>query len=158
MAVKHFQRFKGALLLEVMIAILLLSVAVLGAAGYRYYATLDARKSNLQVAAARTALLLCESWRGVEGTETYDPVAYFGSELTITYDYGPVAPGGFTTLGSYAVTLDGVNYYLTLSWKDVSAGLRALNVVVSWQQRPSGEYDGYWYADKSFKLTTYTQI
>jgi hypothetical protein len=49
---------------------------------------------------------------------------------------------------------DDINYYAFLSWKDVSAGLRALNVVVAWAQRDTGPatIDD---ADKIYALTTY---
>ena len=104
--------------------------------------------------AARIGLMLCESWRGVKGIETYDPTAHLGSVLTITESTGPDKPEDFTLLGSYTVTLDGANYYTTLSWKDVSTGLRALNIVVAWVQRDQGQ-SSINDADKSFKLTTY---
>jgi len=77
-----------------------------------------------------------------------------GSDLTITASSGPAEPTDFTLLGSYTVTVNGANYYITLSWKDVSTGLRALNVVVAWAQRTQG-VSSLNDADKSFKLTTY---
>jgi len=153
----HKAKKRGAFtLVEVMAATLILTVVVLGAAGYRYYTALDVRKASMHTAASRIALLLSESWRGVKGIETYDPTAHFGTDLAITASGGSSAPGGFTLLGSYTVALNGVNYYATLSWKDVSTGLRALNVVVAWSQK-SQVTTNVADADKSFKLTTYTQ-
>ena len=99
--------------------------------------------------------MLCENWRGLGGIETYDPAAYLGSDLTITASSGPSEPTDFTLLGSYTVTVNGSNFYITLSWKDVSAGLRALNIIVAWAQREQGT-SSLNDADKSFKLTTYT--
>ena len=99
--------------------------------------------------------MLCESWRGLKGTKTYDPAAHLGTALTITQSAtGPDKPVDFTLLGNYTVTLNGANYYITLSWKDVSTGLRALNIVVAWAQRTQG-VSSLNDADKSFKLTTY---
>ena len=54
-------------------------------------------------------------------------------------------------LGSYTVTLNDVNYYAILSYKDIDTGLRALNVVVAWDQQGSQ----FGFPVKSFKLTTY---
>ena len=145
---------RGLSLVDAMVALAILSVGVMAATNYRYYAALDARKATMHTTAARIGQMLCESWRGVEGAETYDPTIYLGSDLGITTSAGPDKPGDFTLLGSYAVQLNGVDYYVTMSWKDVYSGLRALNVVVAWVQR---EQVGSNIADtdKSFKLTTY---
>jgi len=153
------QRWAAAVtLVEVMATVLILAVAVLGASGYRYYAALDARCAAMHRAAAEMAQLLCENWRGLGGAETYDPMSYFGSDLAIEVSYeGPAPPVDFTLLGVYKITTDGADYYAVLSWKDVSPGLRALNVVVAWDQRGSGT-GGSGQAYKSFKLTTYTSV
>jgi len=163
MAVKQLKSAAGFTLVEVMTAILILSVAVIGASGYRYYAALDARRAAMQMTGARVALLLCESWRGLSDPNTFDPAAQFSSELTITtateasmleYHY---KAADFTLLGVYTVAANGVIYYAVLSWKDVGSGLRALNVVVVWPLQ--GQIDSNYLdydACKSFKLTTYT--
>lgn len=145
---------RGFSLVGIMIAIAILLVALIGTSNFRYYSTLDAQKAAAKITAARIGLMLCENWRGIGGTETYDPAAYFGTALTITPSIGPAKPGDFTLLGSYTITLNGANYYITLSWKDVSTGLRALNIIVAWAQREQGT-SGLNDADKSFKLTTY---
>ncbi len=140
-------------LVEVMVAILIMSLAVLGASGYRYYSALDARRAAMHRAAAEIALLLCESWRGLEGISTYDPTEHLGRELEITQSSYSAAPEDFTLLGSYTVESSNVNYYVTLSWKNVAIGLRALNVAVAWSHRATaGPMD----AERSFTLTTYT--
>ena len=144
--------------MNVMIAIVALSVGVIGTANYRYYAALSARKAAMRMTATRIGQLFCESWRGVKGTETYDPTIYLGSDLVITASSGPDKPEDFALLGSYTVELNEVNYYVTLSWKDIYTGLRALNVVVAWtwgvsQEDYTNDDDTY----ESFKLTTYTQ-
>jgi prepilin-type N-terminal cleavage/methylation domain-containing protein len=155
MTSKRIKSTGGFTLVEVMITILILSVAVIGASGYRYYSALDARKADLRVTAARVGLLLCESWRGVEGVETYDPVAHFQSDLAIAGGSGPAAPEGFTLLGSYEITVNGITYYASLSWKDMGTGLRALNVVVAWPLANPGALS-LADMDKLFQLTTYT--
>lgn len=144
----------GFSLVEVMISIVILLAAIIGTSSFRYYAVLDAKKATAKITAARIGLMLCESWRGLEGNETYNPVAHFGTALTITPSKGPDKPKDFTLLGSYTVTLNDANYYMTLSWKDVKTGLRALNIIVAWAQRDQGQRSIN-DADKSFTLTTY---
>jgi len=145
---------RGFSLVSIMVAIVILLVALIGTSNFRYFSALDAKKAAARITAARIGLMLCENWRGLGGIETYDPATYFGSDLTITQSAGPNKPEDFTLLGSYTVTLNGANYYVTLSWKDVSTGLRALNIVVAWAQRPQG-LSSLADVDKSFRLTTY---
>ena len=145
---------RGFSLVSIMTAIVIILVALIGTSNFRYYTALDAQKAAEKINASRIGLMLCENWRGLGGAETYDPATYFGSDLIITQSAGPAEPDDFTLLGSYTVTLNSANYYITLSWKDVSAGLRALNVIVAWTQRPQG-VSSLNDADKSFKLTTY---
>ncbi len=145
---------RGFSLVSIMVAIVIILVALIGTTNFRYFSALDAKKAAARITAARIGLMLCENWRGLEGTETYDPATYFGSDLTITQSAGPNKPEDFTLLGSYTVTLNGANYYMTLSWTDVSTGLRALNIIVAWAQRSQG-LSSITDVDKSFKLTTY---
>ncbi len=145
---------RGFSLVSVMIAISILLAALIGTSNFRYYSALDAKKAAAKITASRIGLMLCENWRGLGGIETYDPAAYLGSDLTITASSGPSEPTDFTLLGSYTVTVNGANFYITLSWKDVSAGLRALNIIVAWAQREQGS-SSLNDTDRSFKLTTY---
>ncbi|MFC1794296.1 hypothetical protein ACFL3Q_11990 [Planctomycetota bacterium] len=144
----------GISLIETMNAIAILSITLIGVSGYRYCSTLDARKADAYIASARIGHLLSESWRGLQGSEAYDPVARLGAGMTITAGEGPDAPGGYTVLGSYEIVLNDITFYATLSWKDLSGNLRALNTVLIWAQRTheQNELDD---ADKSFELTTY---
>jgi len=167
MAGKRPKSRSAVTLIEVMVAIVIVVVAVLGASGYRYYSTLDARRADFQNAAARIALLLCENWRGrgIDGTPTYDPVAHLTSADLTVADSGGVGPdyaSGFTGLGRYQITTtnDGVHYWAALSYYDdpTTEGLRTLNVVVAWAQRQTGSAGDSAAAaglDKTFKLTTY---
>ncbi|UCE98913.1 MAG: prepilin-type N-terminal cleavage/methylation domain-containing protein [Planctomycetota bacterium] len=157
MTVKRLKSAGGFTLVEVMTAIVILSVAVIGASGYRYYAALDARKAAMHTTASRIGLLLSESWRGVNGIDTYDPVAQFASELAINEnpdfsEYG-YKDENFTLLGNYKVSMNDTNYCAILSWRDITTGLRALNIVVVW---PLQNDDLQNYAFRRFELTTYT--
>ena len=144
----------GFSIVSIMIAITILLAALIGTSNFRYYSALDSQKAEAKITASRIGLMLCESWRGLGGTETFDPAAYLSPDLTITTSSGPAEPGDFTLLGSYTVTVNNANFYVTLSWKDVSTGLRALNIIVSWAQRELGQ-SSLNDADKTFQLTTY---
>ena len=156
MAVSRTKYRAGFTLVEVMLATVIFIIAVLGTSAYRYNAALSARRADLQTAAARAGLLLCEGWRGIGGVTTYDPVGYLNSDLNISASTGPASPAGFTPLGSYKLILEGTDYYATLSWQDVGSGLRALNVIVGWNQQGGGT-SSVQDANKLFKLTTYVE-
>lgn len=145
---------QGFSLVSIMIAMTILIAALIGTSNFRYYSAMDARKAEAKITASRIGLMLCENWRGLGGTSTYDPVAFLSSELNIAASSGPTQPSGFTLLGSYTVTVNDVNFYITLSWNDVSPGLRALNIIVSWAQRELGQ-SSLSDADKVFQFTTY---
>ena len=149
----------GFTFIEIMGAILVLTVAMLGASAYRYYAALDTRKAHLQTTAARISSLLLETWHGASDPNTFDPATHFGSELTIesmTIQEGPHTPTDFEALGTYRIIVNGVDYRTALFWKDVYSGLRALTVIVIWEWDPVNHPLGpSKYANQSFKLTTY---
>ena len=91
-------------------------------------------------------------------TSDTDPLV-FGPGLTVYEGApGPDVPSGFTALDSssnpnYRIVANGVNYYVTLSYKDEVGEPRLLNVTVAWTNdyltwSDSGPY-------QSVKLTTY---
>lgn len=144
---------------EVMAAIFILTVAVLGTSAYRYHATVDVRKANLKTTGARIGCLLSETWRGVSDANTFDPVSHMGTNLAIqslASFQGQGTPSGHTELGTYGITVEGEDYQAKLFWKDVSAGLRALSVFVVWDWDHQNQSMGSQIPpSKSFRLTTY---
>ena len=144
----------GISLTETMHAAAILSITLIGVSGYRYCSMLDTRKADAYIASARIGYMLSESWRGMQGYEAYDPVARLGTGMTITASEGSDAPGGYTVLGSYKIVLNDITFYATLSWKDLSSNLRALNTLVVWAQR-THDQNALVDSDKSFELTTY---
>jgi hypothetical protein len=152
---------RGVSLVSTMVAVAILLIALIGTSTFRYAAALDGRRADAHTTAARIALTLCESWRGVRGDLTYNPTVLLDSDLQVAAGQGPVKPEDFTLLGSYTINFNddaGVNdYTATLSWKDIQPGLRALNVIVAWASREQEGDDGLAAADKSFGLTVYTQ-
>ncbi len=144
---------------EVMGAIVVLTVAVLGTSAYRYHATVDVRKANLKTTGARVGCLLSETWRGSADPNTFDPVSHLGADLTIqslASFQGSGTPSGHSELGTYGITVDEEDYQAKLFWKDVSAGLRALSVIIVWDwDRQNQSMGSNIPPSKSFRLTTY---
>ena len=154
---------RGVSLVGTMVAVTILLIALIGTSTFRYAAAMDGRKARAHTTSARVALVLGESWRGIKGDVTLDPTVLKNSDMTVAPSSwnGHEKPEDFTLLGNYLVVLDeddpdSVNYYATMSWKDVQPGLRALNVSVAWAQRGRGADDTE-NVDKSFGLTVYTQ-
>ncbi len=155
----NLKRFRGVSLIEAMLAITVLVIAVLGASGYRYYSSLDGKRADMRSTASRIGMLLCESWRGVKGDEDFDPTVYSETQLAMTEITVPdsLVPDDFKALGAYEIQTGNVNYYAVLSYDDVSDGLRAMNIVVTWAQRQQSE-SSVADADKQFSLTTYVEV
>lgn len=173
MSINQAKRSSGFSMVEVMVCSVILLVALLGASEYRYHATLDGKKAARRAEAARVGLVLCESWRGVDGSETYDPMAHLSATMPIAVpatgdsdyedfdylSYSDPAPADFTELGRYRVESSQGNCYPVLMWRDISSDLRALTVLVYWPPRDvSASEDVYSRVNgyKQFKLTTYT--
>jgi len=151
---KHKQP-SGLTFIEIMVASVVLIIAVIGTSAYRYNASLNLRRAKLKTTASRTGVLLCESWRGISDPNSFEPADTFGSQLTIAEESGGIsAPSGFNLHDVYKITIEGVDYYAVLSWKDISVGLRALNVEIWWNQRGNNEDE----VDKVFKMTTYITL
>lgn len=139
---------KGFSLIDALVAAVILIVGVLGTMMYRYHSTLDIRKANEQFQATTLAVTLSETWRGLGGSETFDPIVHFHSHLDITSDSDVEKPEDFTLLGGYQITVDNKAYTATLSYKDTISSLRTLNISIEW---PLGNSE----IEKEFEVTTY---
>ena len=158
------QPCKGLSLVDGVLAILLLAILVLGTSSFRYHSVNNLQKADFQDSASRTAELLCQSWKGVIGIESFDPMALLGTAVNIVEaegisDTDPLWPAGFTLVETFKITMNSAPYYVALGYRDIQTGLRALTIIVSWAQRvPSG---GEWQTvtfnetDKLYRLTTY---
>jgi type II secretory pathway pseudopilin PulG len=179
MSGKRKKRTVGVTLIEIMVALVVTLVAIIGAMGYRYYSILDARKAKVQVTGTRLCSILLESWRSSGGhsepTDVFDPLSYLGYDLKhisfespgvvyygewdtlpvviATSGGGPAVPTGFRGFGRYAVIVDGATYYVTMAYDDDSVNsLRTLNACVAWpRDYPSGSYSA---DDEWVSLTT----
>ena len=160
MAVKRFLYRTGLTLIEIMVTIAILAIAVLGTSAFRYTTALGAREANLKTTAAQIAQLLCESWRGASDPNTFEPTALtsleLASSLMITSDHTMhEVPTDFVLLGAYAIATNKADYHAALLWKEVTPGLRALNIIVAWDPGSSGSHFSWHGTYRSFQLTTY---
>lgn len=154
--VRKICRWSGINLTEVMVATTIFTLAVIGASGYRYCSSLNARQAQEQVTAARVGQLLCGSWAGVKGAETFDLRAFLGSDLVIeTLDTPPSLPQAFVLLGRYTITIESVAYDCALAWNNVSPDLRALWIRVGWDLREEDTVSPDSTLQKSFTVITY---
>jgi len=127
----------GATLIEIMVTIVVISVAVIGTAGYRYHSSFNARKANVQITAARIALLMLDSWKGQggysgyskydleEGTDPWDPNDYdpeydYDTYNSDDYDYETYDPNAL-------VFGPGLTVYDNAPGPDVPSGFTALD-------------------------------
>lgn len=143
---KCTHKFRPALsIIDVMVFVVIIAIAVIGSSGYRYFSTLEIRKSDNEIAAGRIASLLCESWRGLGGASTYNPITDcndLGFGFNITEDsqaLAPVVPLNFTPLGYYRVISDNHTYYVTMSYYNIDSSLLALNVGIAWPASESSQ-------------------
>jgi len=133
----------GVTLIELMVAMVVIIIAVLGATMYRYGSVTDARRADIQMCAGRVALLVMEEWKVAAGSYTFNPAndialnsvfAGGSSDITISAKvddvYWPVSLTGGKN--SY--------YYVKLSWEDDidddgsdDDGIRRLDVQVAWK-------------------------
>ena len=150
---KYAHNVRPALsIIEIMVFIAVLAIAVIGTSGYRYFSTLDIRRSDSEITAGRIALQLCESWKGIGGGDSnYSPIIDPGIGLDITAassTLAPQAPLNFTLLqngGYYKVVSADRTYYATMSYRTINSAngnLETLNVIVNWPASETSPNNG----------------
>ena len=130
-------------LIEIMVAMTILTIAALGALSYQYHAAGHVRIARAQSAATHVAQLLLEDWKSTGGSEEYAP-----DTLAVGFSSPLPIPAKWTNVKAmvlanplndavYAVTIDDLPMLAMLSWEDVAydttAGvkLRQLGVTVN---------------------------
>jgi len=151
----------GMTLVELMVAVAVVVIAIVGAMVYRYHSALAARRADIRMTGTRVASMLLEGWVAAKGYASYNPVAVItdlDSDMEITTSgSGPAVPGGFTQLGKYYVRVNSSDYYATLSYKsEASDKVRLLNADVAWKHRYMT--GGITSTDPSAKMTTYVRF
>ena len=150
--------FRGFGLVEVVLAILILSMLVTGALGYSYHSAREVSRAERHETACRLAALVLEGWKGSPDPASYNPVAQLSEEIEITalpffFGFWGGLPGAFT-LDCYKVEMPQTDYYLLLSRRmGVDATPETLHVYVSWQR---DRQQVNWWEWEHYCLTTYT--
>jgi hypothetical protein len=124
----------GLTLVEILIAMTLIILVVIGSMSFRYRAVMDAREADARITAARVGSMLLNAWVARIGSASFDPVAEFNPGIPILVSTsGPAVPTGFIELNKYHIICDDVNYYSTLSHKPTSSGQAgALTITINW--------------------------
>jgi prepilin-type N-terminal cleavage/methylation domain-containing protein len=150
---------KAVTLIEVMVSMVILAIAAVGALGYQYYAAKQSKIAAAQTAAIRTAQLFLEDWKSTGGSSAYNPanlgLGFIAHSLPYEFTQSQwTALGTVLNNSAYTISIDSVPMETVLFWRNVdydnSAGitLRQLTVVVR------GIYEEG--ADRSFTPTSMT--
>jgi prepilin-type N-terminal cleavage/methylation domain-containing protein len=146
------RRYRSAFtLVEVLVAMMVLAFAALGAMAYEYYAATHERAALAKLTATRTAQLLIDDWKSAGGSTSYTP-----GNLNL----------GFTDAddgtGNYTVNVDKLPMYIELSSSDIEydseaeVTLRKITVTVNYldnRRTPSGQN-----SEKDMVLSTYVRV
>ena len=147
----HYTNVRGITLVEVIVAMVVLTIASLGALSYQYHAAVQAKVGNSQVTATRTAQLLLEDWKSTGGSTQYKPSTLeLGFEQQNDLSYG------------YFITVDGLPMYINLAHKDVayddSAGITLREISVTTRWRKDYKEGRIATDDTSLVLSTYVRL
>ena len=152
---------RGGTLVEVMVAAVVLMIIFIGVLSYLYFCAINARRADVQVKAGRLGLLLLEGWKAVEGDTDYEVVSKF-DELPLG-DFGnpgtlPDVPALPNLLQgrSHRIDIDGVKYFVKLSYDDTAAP-RTLNAAVAWNRDYSAETLNF-HSSRLISLTKYANF
>ena len=156
-------------LMEVMVTIVILTMAILGSLNYEYYAARDVQISKAQITASRTAQMLLEDWKSTGGSEEYDPYELgmgFSQPISIpfSFDYDQ-GLGNPLNDAIYTITVNDIPMLVMLLWKDVAYDttaeikLRQLTVIVECGQtsQDNNSYNWMEHIDP-VRLVTYTRV
>ncbi len=131
------RRFAAAvILLEVMVAMVVLAVAALGALSYQCHAAVQARTADIQITGTQIARLVMEDWKSTGGAADYDPASLGLGFVTVFPEDSYVDYTG-AQLGSklYFLKVDDKLVLTALNYRDIARDdtsamtLRELTVV-----------------------------
>ena len=164
------RRNNALTLIEVMIALLIAIIIVIGVLSYMYACAMNARTADVRITATRVGQLLLETWKltghyiydesgNITGwswnVTDFDPTdTVFNDNLpynfvisSLTFDEEPIGD----ELGDYEVVIDDKTYFLTLSYKDDNPYMLTVRVVWS-RNSSSGSISS---DDKWIDVTSY---
>jgi Tfp pilus assembly protein PilV len=155
MNVKLSRSAPAVTLIELMITVVILAIAALGALGYQYHAVRHVQIARAQMVATRITQMLLEDWKSTGGDSAYNPI---GLGLGITGTFGTITPGGSGVI--YNITQDNIAMRITLASANVVEGtttlpLRQITVTVQWRKDFGSGTIGD--SDPSLQYTTYVR-
>ncbi len=119
--------FRGFTLLEVVVALVVLTIGVLGVTLYQFYAVQHRNEARIEIGATRTIHSLIEEWKSRGGAAEFDP-SLLGLGINLK------------NANVYTTTVEGVPMEMTLTSRDVAtdeetgAILRQLDIQMRWRQ------------------------
>ena len=145
MKVKLSRSAPAVTLIELMITVVILVIAALGALGYQYHAVRHVQIARAQMVATRITQMLLEDWKSTGGSPAYNPTVL---------GLGISGSGGI-----YYITQDNITMRVTLSSAEVVEGvttlpLRQITVTVQWSKNFGGTIGD---SDPSLQYTTYVR-
>ncbi|MBN2589344.1 MAG: prepilin-type N-terminal cleavage/methylation domain-containing protein [Sedimentisphaerales bacterium] len=155
------QHNKGFTLIEILISLVIIAVAVVGAVMFRYFSANNARISDVHTGAGQVCLLILEGWKGAGGHTDYNPNTEIGPEIQASSDISI----GTISSGQYPVQLTGgtnTYYFVSLAYdEDVDgdgtddSGIRKLTVAVTYYGSGSQNKTGY---AKTVKVSDFVRV
>jgi len=136
MTIKRGKFAAAVSLVEVMMAIAILSITVVTASGFRYYAAADSRKGDVQITAARVASLFLYGWKGSGGYSGYskynllagdDPLDPNDYDIEYDYDTYDADDYDYDVEDPNAVAFSGLTIYDHAPGPPVPEGFTALD-------------------------------
>ena len=139
MIIKQAKFAPAATLIEIITAILILSIAALSTSGFRYYSALNTRKADVQLTAARVASLILSTWKGSGGYSGYSKYDLIGgvdaldpNDYDPDYDYVDYYSNDYDTDETDPVVLiPGLIIYDNAPGPAVPDGFNALDLFVN---------------------------
>lgn len=117
---------KGVTLIELVIAIVILTVLSSGALAFQYYATKMALRAKAEITATRTARLVLDNWKKTGGDSNFKPTSIDSGFTSVSVD-------------KYSITINGIPMTVTISWQDIETDtiarvtLRQIQVKMEWR-------------------------
>lgn len=140
---KH--RNSGFTLIEVMISIVVIMIIVIGAVSYMYACIWNAQRADARINATRVGQMLLDLWKvsgpvvdGIWDIEAFDPTDP-EFNLILPDNIGTTTDGvegvGEELRGTrYEITIDKVQYFITLSYRQDLPNFYLLNACVAWSR------------------------
>jgi type II secretory pathway pseudopilin PulG len=147
----------GLTLVEVMVVVLIIAVAFIGAMGFRLYSVADAKRADVQVNAARIGSMLLENWKAMGGyTDSLHMAAYtaaissYSSQIVVRSSSASACPAAPADNPNWQPVMwyeiqdmseDNSKigfYYVTLSFKPAASSPSeppALNATIGWRDK-----------------------